>query len=470
MAGFFDPEQLRGVLGATFVARPERADPAAVGATLRGVRIDSREVGERDVFVAIRGDRLDGHDYVRDAIRAGSRLVIVEDASCLPTPLPEGLWALRVDSTRRALLRLGAAYRRTLSGVKIIGITGSNGKTTTVRLLDRVLSESLRGSASIKSFNNAIGVPLTVLGAKATDQYLVAEVGTNAPGEISELGAMLEPDIAVIIAVGHAHLEKLGSLEGVAKEKASLANHARSLVIANADAPHLLDALPRSPARLLYGKSDSADLRLTNVAPRSGGHGVWFEINNRARFELSIEGEHNAMNATAAVAVARRLGMHDKAIASALLDAAGPEMRLERTTIAGVDVVNDAYNANPDSVIASLASLGPERDGRRILVLGDMLELGDRSDELHAMVGERIAARARSGGGPELVVLVGESARATARGIGDAVPVEACAPDEAPAVVAGIAAQGDLVLLKGSRRVGLERVLEALQPRGVAGR
>lgn len=468
MAGFFDPEQMRGVLNATFVARSDRRDGPSVAAGIRGVSIDSREISPSEVFVAIRGDRFDGHHYVRDVVRQGVQVVIIEDESCLPDERPADLWALRVDSSRKALLRLAAAYRKTLTGVKVVGVTGSNGKTTTVRLLDAVLGASLRGSASIKSFNNAIGVPLTILGAKPTDQYLIAEVGTNAPGEIGELGAVLRPDIAVILAVGHAHLEKLGSLEGVAKEKASLANHAETLVVANADAPFLLDALPRTPTRLLYGTSEAADLRLTRVEPQE--RGIHFEINARASFELAISGAHNAMNATASVAVARRFGLSDETIAQALRTARGPEMRLERSEIAGIEIINDAYNANPDSVIASLDCLAPARSGRRVLVLGDMLELGDRSDELHAGVGREIAARVSNGTGPDLVFLVGQAAHAAADGIDGATETVLCTAEQAPGRVMERVEPGDLVLLKGSRRVGLERVITALQPVEGAGR
>lgn len=467
--GFFDPENVRAVLGAgtAFVARPERADPGAAGDGVTGVSIDTRTISAGELFVAIRGDRFDGHAYVGDAVRAGSRVVIVEDASCLPDPVPDDLWALRVDCTRRALLRLGGAYRKTLGGVKVVGVTGSNGKTTAVRLIDAVLGEGLRGSASIRSFNNAVGVPLTILGASPNDQYLVAEVGTSAPGEIAELAAVLEPDIAVIVSIGHAHLESLGSLEGVAREKAALAGHARSLVVVNADAPHLLDSLPREPARLLYGSDESADLRLTGIE-NLGADGVSFELNGRARFRIPLAGEHNALNASAAVAVGRRLGLDDEQIARGLARASGPEMRLERRRIGGVDVINDAYNANPDSVIASLGSLGGAGSGRRVLVLGDMLELGEQSEALHAMVGRAISQRVKEGGGPDALVLVGDRACGVTDGLdrssleASGVEVVLTDPDRAAGVVRGLTRDGDLVLLKGSRAMRLERIAEAL--------
>jgi UDP-N-acetylmuramoyl-tripeptide--D-alanyl-D-alanine ligase len=475
-ASFWTLESIKATLGGTWLARPVAEDVA-----LGGASIDSRNVTAGQIFFALRGERVDGHTFVGSALERGAGLAIVDRAEALE----DGLVArvkntraiLRVADVGAALLKLGAAYRKTLDMTRVIAVGGSNGKTTTTRLIEQVLRTTLRGTASIKSFNNAIGVPLTILNARRTDQFLLCEVGTNAPGEILTLAEVVCPDIAVITSVGREHLELLKDLAGVAREEATLLRTLRpgGLAIFNADSPELAIAVQRelsdrgtTPAALLrFGIADHAEMRLSDVV--ADGSGVRWKINGRLACQIGLLGEHNAWNATAALAVARRLGLHEEHIVAALANAKGPEMRMERHVIAAaggaIEVVNDAYNANPESMVKAFDALGAMEcgTGRRVLVIGEMLELGIESPALHAEVG-RMTARAK----PDLVVCVGSMMEHAARVIeqtqpGCAVVRTRSADGEGAAQIAALLRPGDLVLLKGSRRMGLERVLKELR-------
>ncbi|HYE63452.1 MAG TPA: UDP-N-acetylmuramoyl-tripeptide--D-alanyl-D-alanine ligase [Phycisphaerales bacterium] len=479
---FWTAENIKAVLGGAWLSR---GNPPA---ELDGLSTDSRAVRCGQVFLALRGEKTDGHKYLAQAAAAGAGLLIVDDAASAAA-VTGGPAVLQVTDTGAALLKLAGAYRRTLERTKVIAVGGSNGKTTTVKLIHQVLGTRLRGTASIKSFNNAVGVPLTILGAKRTDQYLVCEVGTNAPGEIAPLTACVEPDIAVLTSIGREHLEGLGSLSGVVQEEASLLAGLRSggVAVLNADAPGLLETAgpiigalggkaedPRLRVGLVggagrsiitFGWHDGADLRLTSCD--QSFEGLRFCLNDRTCYDLPLLGAHNATNATAAIAVARRLGLDNTAIAEGLAKAKGPEMRLERSVAAGVSVINDAYNANPDSVLAALDTFRQvARSGgykRTVLVLGDMLELGEQGPELHREVGEAAAAVAA-----DLVVLVGRLSLFTGERLSKAQPGVALATfpdlnDGRAAEAAALLQPGDLVLLKASRGMGLERVLKALQ-------
>ncbi|XOV75303.1 MAG: UDP-N-acetylmuramoyl-tripeptide--D-alanyl-D-alanine ligase [Phycisphaerales bacterium] len=258
--------------------------------------------------------------------------------------------------TRRALGQLALAYRRSLDSVRVIAVTGSNGKTTTVRLIDAVLREVPR-RASIKSYNNDIGVPLTIFSARPGDQYLVCEVGMNAPGEIAPLARIVEPDVAVITSIGRAHIETFDDQLGIVREKASLLSFVRphGLAVVTADCPDLDPYLKPVPNVVMFGRSDRADLRLT-ASEHAGDppSRVRFTINERVTHEIPLLGEHNALNAMAAVAVGRRLGLEEEDIGRGLAGAVPAEMRLRHDRVGGLDLFNDAYNSSPESAMAAI--------------------------------------------------------------------------------------------------------------------
>lgn len=486
---FWELENIKSAVGGSWLARPDPAQRA----TPTGISIDSRTLLNGQAFIAIRGDRTDGHEYLASAAKSGASLLIVDRADVVTPLLPtfhRSLSVLQVTDTGKALLQLAGAYRKTLESTRVIAVGGSNGKTTTTRLIDAILSSTLRGTASKKSFNNAVGVPLTILGAKRTDQFLICEVGTNAPGEIAALSAVLQPDIAVITSIGREHLEGLVSIEGVVAEEARLLDDLRpkGIAIVTADSPQLTQRVPSpsgdsSPGVLRFGASPDADLRITNVQLSAAG--THFEINGRATYSVPLLGTHNASNAAAAIAVARRFGLSDDTIRAALASARGPSMRLEPLQKEGVHFLNDAYNANPDSMLAALnvfAACTPgtrsERGGRSVLVLGEMLELGDASVESHREIGRAVAEMAQQGHALDLVVFVGalaknmhdaaNSALHSFTGIAPTLLHFDQSSDDTMREIARLLRPGDFVLLKGSRRVALERVIEQVTPTTLA--
>jgi UDP-N-acetylmuramoyl-tripeptide--D-alanyl-D-alanine ligase len=459
------------------------------------------------LFIAIEGKKHDAHDYVKDVIERGVAAAIVHrepGAEVLSAAQSQNVAVILVEETIAALNRLAAAYRSGEQGggmrAKVIAVAGSNGKTTTKRIIHALLAEkygAAGGHASPKSFNNNIGMPLTLLEVEPSHDYVVLEIGTNAPGEIAALGEVCRPDIAVITSVGLEHLEKLGDLEGVAREEASIAPFVAEggTLVLPADAPELLQAVRGTKAqRILVGRHDPrtdanmsmGDLVLTEVSESLAG--TSFSINGRGKFSLPLLGEHNAMNALMAVAVARRMGLSDEQILAGLARATPAEGRLEPMTIGSWRIINDAYNANPSSMEAALATfarLGQEpagvgAAGRRVVILGDMLELGTASESMHRAVGELVAAW-----GCDLFVAIGpmmrhaaEAARAGGRGGegsgggggGGAGRVLHFADTRAARMMIGqLIEPGDRLLLKGSRGMALEALLEPLRQPALAG-
>lgn len=491
---FWTPDSLRSASGGTFVLRP---DPGAGGAppALQGLSIDSRSILPGQAFMAIRGERFDAHEFVYEVAAAGCPLIFIErdvDLSRLREGVRVPPVVIRVSEARKALGRLAHAYRRSLTRTRVIAVCGSNGKTTTVRLIDAVLASRLSGSASKKSFNNDIGVPLTILGASPTDQYLICEVGTNAPGEIAHLAGIVEPDVSVITSIGREHLELLGGLDGVAQEESAIVRGTRSggLALVIGDSPELARQVRDGVggvAVMTFGLGEGCMLRVTEprveadpAAGVSAGApvGTSFSLNGRGRYFVPLPGMHNATNAAAAIGVARRLGVDEQSIVEALRNARGPEMRWDRSRVLlasdpsrPVDVINDAYNANPESMLASLrtlaAVLASAPRGRRVIILGEMRELGAGSVALHEEVGREVGTLGLIGRDDALIVVGAGGPHyaraAVAAGVPGASVVElADASPERAAVAAAMVRPGDTVLLKGSRAVGLERIVKHL--------
>lgn len=465
---FWTHEAVRVAAGGKWLAPP----PERVERHPGGVSIDTRTLHAGQVFVALAGERVDGHAYLAAACEAGASMALVERAVAA---LPEGLPVVLVRDGREALTRLAKAYRDATPNLRVVGVTGSNGKTTTVRLIDAVLGGSLRGSASERSYNNALGLPLTLLNAGPADQYVVCEMGMSTPGEIAALGRIARPDVAVITSVGRAHLQGLGSVEAIAAEKASILEHLRvggvGVIPAGVEplerAVARLEAVAGAPARLVrVGVGDGADLRVGDV--KAGARGVLFSINERAGFSVPLLGTHNAHNAALAVAVGRRFGLDDDAIRDGLAGVRATAGRLERVKVSGaagsVAVLNDAYNANPDSVLAALRTLGemkPTKGGRRVAILGDMLELGDSSESAHAEVARAIAGSR----GIHAAVLVGPAMSAAAGEAGAKATAADLAGEADADRIAAMVEAGDVVLIKASRGGRLERVADAIERR-----
>lgn len=429
----------------------------------RGVSINSRTASSDDVFVAIKGDKFDGHDFLPAAAEAGCIAAVVSQGQEIPADYLKKFRAgvVGVADTREALMDL-AAYYRSVIPATVVAVTGSNGKTTVKRMIDHILRTRLTGSPSPKSFNNEIGVPLTLLDASGGDDYIVCEVGTSAPGEIAKLTRIIKPDIAVITNIAPAHLEKFVSLEHIAAEKAALLGWLgeRDTAVVWADSPELDRALKSYPMRMIrFGQSADAQLRLTGYESASGRQR--FQINDRHWASMPLPGKHNAVNALAAIAVCARFGFSQEDAVAALGDFAGVEMRLEQIDLGGIGIINDAYNANPASCRAAIDVLADCDGQRRIFVVGDMLELGPRSEELHAELGRDVASKPI-----DMVIGIGAGGRIVAENVDrhsqgkETLVFDSTA--EAGREIGQLLRDGDVVLLKGSRAMGLEKIIEEL--------
>jgi UDP-N-acetylmuramoyl-tripeptide--D-alanyl-D-alanine ligase len=425
---------------------------------IAGVSTDSRTTQPGDLFFALHGDAFDGHDFVKVAFARGAAAAVV---SRTVEDLPPDAYCIMVEDTTKALGDLANRARRAWNG-KVIAVTGSNGKTTTKEMIYQLLSGSHRVRKAPKSFNNNIGVPLTIFSIEPQDEFGVIEMGTNAPGEIARLAEIAEPDIAVVTNVMQTHLEGLRSLSGVAAAKAELLAglKAGGLAVINADNEHCRKMIRNCRARVLtFGVGSGAQARATSMQPLAWG--TRFRLNG-SEFEVPVPGIHNVMNALAALAVCRELGLQADDLAARLAAFEPPPMRLARREAGGVMLINDAYNANPGSMQAALQVFGSlPVNGRRIMVCGEMLELGKNSRKLHEQLGKSIAEA-----GVNEVWTVGEASKYVAEAIrstGQHVAVnEARQPLEAAAKMLRTLEPGDAVLLKGSRGVKLETLMDAL--------
>ena len=452
------------------IPRPLSTIAREVGGRLVGpdteithVVIDSRLARPGALFVALPGERTQGVRFVEDAFTRGAAAVLVPEGNAVAGS------AVVVDSTGEALLKLAAAERGRSSAI-VVGITGANGKTSTKDMAAAVLSRRYRTHASPGSFNNEIGLPMTILGADPLSEVVVAELGARRKGDVSLLSEVAKPDIAVVTNVGVAHIEVFGSWEAIVEASAEPveAVSPQGWVVLNADDPIVAGYRSRTAGQVVtFGVHAQADVRAEGVEVGHDGTASFTLVidEERVRIDLRVAGEHMVSNALAAAAVGRILGVPVEASAEALGAAAVSRWRMETfTTPGGVRVINDAYNANPESMAAALKTARVmAADNRLIAVLGHMAEIGPIAGEAHERVGD-LAARLRV----ERLVTVGDGARPIAMSaLREGVEPENVAsygePHEALADVRAHARPGDVVLFKGSRVAGLEAIAEALR-------
>lgn len=427
------------------------------------VSTDSRTIGQGDVFVALVGDKFDGHQYLRQVSEAGAAAVIVSH-------LPEG-WdsiaaaVIKVEDTLIGLQRLAENYR-TWHDPFIVGITGSNGKTSTKDLTCHIMAAKFQVCATEGNLNNHIGLPLSILKLKQGDTCGVFEMGMNHPGEIAPLAAIAAPDAAIITNVGVAHIEYMGSREAIALEKGMLAEAVPQggVVVLNANDDFTPSIASRCNARVLQAGIGKGDVAARDLKVRAEGTSFTLDFSGTCvEAFLPMPGEHMVANAALAAALAWHTGISPQQIVAALANVKISKGRLETKQVKGVTFVDDSYNANPDSMKAGLRTLaGLQSKGRRIAVLGRMGELGAHAVEGHREVGHQAAAL-----GLDALFTVGieadlisETASADNRELRTAhFPThESCA-----AHLKTELHPGDLVLLKGSRSSGMERVLSLYQ-------
>ena len=457
-------QRIAEVVGGTVHDAP--GDSGGAGVNVTGAAfLDSRAVEPAGLFVALPGENTDGHDYAAAAVAGGAAAVLAQR--------PVGVPAVVVPDVAAALATLARHVAEGLDRTRVVGLTGSQGKTGTKDLLAQVLATAGSTVATHGSFNNELGLPLTVLRATPDTQYLVLEMGARGIGHIRDLCGLARPDVALVLNVGKAHLGEFGSQEAIARAKGELveALGPDGVAVLNADDPLVSAMSSRTTARVsTYGEAASTDVRIEGLHLDGSGRPAFSLVTQDASAAVNLQllGEHQASNAAAAAAVALALGLRLDAVAAALSGAGNASRwRMETQERSdGVLVVNDAYNANPDSMRAALktlASLGRGRDGARtVAVLGEMRELGASSREEHDAVG-RLAVRLDIA----QLVVVGEGARPIHLGAcleGSWAEESVFVPDvdAATAWLQEHVRPGDVVLVKASRAAALERVAEAL--------
>ena len=451
-----------------------------------GVGTDSRQAKPGDLFFAIKGERFDGHDFLAEVAAKGVAAVVVERSkvkssrsdvsSGTATPVLDiGRWTLDfpgcavlvVDDARVALGRFAAAYRREFD-LPVIAVGGSNGKTTTKELIASVLRQKLGTVWSEASFNNDIGVPLTLLRIEKSHRAAVLEAGTNHPGELAPLVKMIRPKYGVLTNIGREHLEFFGDLAGVAQEEGWLAEllPAEGRLLINGDGEWTERVVQRTRAAVVrIGLGEKNDWRAKGI--RLDKNGVTFRVEApnaeyNGEYRINLLGRHQGANALFAVAVSEELGLGHRVARDGLAGCQPAKMRMQFWEAGGVRVLDDAYNANADSTLAALQTLCDlPLQGRRVAVLGDMNELGAHSEAAHAEVGRRAAEL-----GIGQLFAVGKMAPVLARAARDAGlnrVIEFADVEAAVKAVKDFLKAGDVVLLKASRAAHLERIAGTLK-------
>ncbi len=441
-------------------------------AQVASVAIDSRAVGAGALFFALPGERVDGHEFVAQAAATGASGAVVSKARPLGSfgNLPGEFGLIMVDDPVRALARLAAWHRR-LMKASIVGVTGSAGKTTTKDMIAAVLREGFSVLATEGNMNNEIGLPLTLLRLEQGHDVAVLEMAMRAPGEITALAKTARPDAGVVTNVGFAHIGLLGSQSGIADAKAELvrALPAHGFAVLNGDDLRVRAMERFAPGRsLLYGLSPECSIRAVDVAVSEDDTSFAVTLDGQAapdvRFTVPVPGRHNVLNALAALAVGRRLGIDPRAMARGLASFRPSAMRMHlMQTSGGFTLIDDTYNANPASMRCAIdAALQHAGQRRVIAILGDMLELGDAAAVGHAEVGEYAVHAGVSGlvtVGPLAALAASNAVRA---GL-DPRRCRACDDNASAARVATeMASPGDVILVKGSRGMRMEQIVSAL--------
>lgn len=415
---------------------------------IRGVTTDSRAVEPGQLFVALVGEKFDGHDFLESAVEKGATALVVSK----PPEKDLGVTVFRVPDTLVALGQLANFWRRAWGG-PIVMVAGSNGKTTTKDIIRAALIRSMKVHATTGNLNNRIGVPLTILAIPSECEIAVVEAGTNIPGEVATLREITDPDISVVTSIGEEHLEGLGDLEGVLREEASAFDGVR-IAIAPSAQPEIGAAARSRAVEVIEAGLDDGDVKADSWSISPDGSGV-IHIGN-VTIRPPLRGIHNLRNTMLAIAVARSCGVSDDAAAAGIEAMPQPKMRTAWEQIGQLTLINDAYNANPGSTRAAIDLLkNVEKDRQRVIVLGTMRELGDASDRCHDDI-SRLALES----GADVIAGVGEYAKSFRR----------IAPDDARVVLSDNVADlwpllsprvepNAVILLKASRGVQLEQLV-----------
>lgn len=421
--------------------------------TVCGLEKDNRNVKTGDLFIAIRGENFDGHDFVSLAAKSGAVAALVERE--IPNcPIP----TLRVEDTVRGLQEIAHGYRKEFSPL-VVGVTGSVGKTTTKEMIASVLSAKYNTLKTIGNYNNEIGLPFTICNLERGHEAAVIEMGMNHFGEISRLTRVTQPDIAVISAIGQSHIEFLGSKEGILRAKLEILEGLSpdGCAVLNGDDPMLWSLSGTLPFETIYYGVKNPAVQVFGAARIETLDQIRFTVREipDTEFVIHCGGIHNLQNAMAAIAVGKKLGLSPEELRRGLDLFENTGMRQKVIACGGKTIINDSYNANPDSMRAALQVLGDIK-GRRIAVLADMLELGEHAEDAHRELGRLAKEKA------DMILVTGSMAACVAEGAqGADVRIFDCADALADALRL-IWRDGDTVLVKASRGMRLERIVEKL--------
>ena len=424
------------------------------------VSTDTRSIQPGQLFVALRGERFDAHDFLATAFEQGAAAALVEKVNPALPDLPQ----IQVSDSLAGLQTLAKNYRQKFQ-IPIVGITGSNGKTSTKEMVAAVLSERFQVTKTVGNLNNHIGVPLSVLGFERQHQVAVLEYGMNHPGEIAGLVNIASPQHAIVTNVGVAHIEFLGTRQRIAQEKSILAESvpAEGTVLLNADDDFAAWIAGRCRAHVLMAGFEKGQIRAVGI--KHGSDGEEFTVvtpSEQLRVRLPVPGEHMVHNALTAIGIGLSFDLSLSECAAGLAKTTLPSGRLQVKALGGISIVNDAYNANPDSMIAALRTVANlPSHGRRVAALGEMGELGEESVVGHERVGKAVAEH-----GFDVLIAVGERAypiarSAVAAGLAESRTVKSNA--EAADVLSKILEPGDLLLLKGSRSAAIDQIIPLLE-------
>ena len=440
---FWTLDRVAQALGDAIDTRPSQ-DPGE----LQGITTDSRAVKRGQVFVALMGEKFDGHDFIDAAVDQGAAAIVVSK----PPVNDPGVAIFRVPDTLAALGQLANAWRRAWGG-PIVMVAGSNGKTTTKDIIRAALSRTMKVHATTGNLNNRIGVPLTLLGIPQACEIAVVEAGTNLPGEVAILRSIIDPDISVVTSVGEEHLEGLGNIDGVLREESAAFDGVR-IAVTPSSQPEIADAARDRAIEVVTAGLDAGDVKADSWSIEPNGVGTI--TLGKVRVRLPLRGIHNMRNAMLSFAVSRACGVSDEAAAAGIEGMPQPRMRTAWEQLGQVTLINDAYNANPGSTRAAIELLEAVGDSRqRVMVLGTMRELGDSSDRCHDEI-SRLAIES----GANVIAGVGEYAKSFVR----------VAPDDDRLVLSETVAElwpllspriepNAVILLKASRGVQLEQLV-----------
>lgn len=426
---------------------------------INDVSIDTRTLNQDDLYIPIIGENFDGHKFIDSAIMKGAKAIFSEQGKFVKDDFP----IIYVNDTTEALQEFSSKYRQSLD-IKIIAITGSNGKTSTKDLISKILEEKYTVSKTIGNLNNHIGLPLTLLKFNKDTNIGVVEMGTDGFGQIEVLSKIARPDIAIITNIGDSHLEELKTKENIAKEKLHIIDYLAEdgVFYYNLDDPILTSEykkLNKNIRDISFGKDPKADYRLNII--ESNNKGSLFTLNDDF-YNLTLIGKHQVYNASVAIAVAEEMGIEEDKIKHALLENEASSMRTELMNMNGFDILNDSYKSNPQSLLTALDTLSI-LDGYRnkIAILGDMLELGENEEELHRNIGRQIDPN-----NLDYLLLFGPLSKyiyeEAVKVMGENRVFYFDNKDKLVDKAKYIIKKGDIVLVKASRSMHLEEIIESL--------